>query len=86
MTRQNPYQRKIGFLVTEELYNRFCRQFEWGERSKIFVRVIEWLTEKVEKHGKEALVVLLREENFDKLVKMLKEDASCRGEKDGDYK
>ena len=60
----------------EELYQRLNRLFEWGERNRVLVNVLEWLCEKIEKHGRNALVVLLREDKFDELVTMRRHDGN----------
>lgn len=65
--------RRISIQVDEELYQRVNHLFEWGERNRVLVNVLEWLCEKIEKHGKEALIVLLRDKHFEELVKMGRE-------------
>lgn len=65
-----PYYRKISIQVPEELYERLQKNFEWGERNRVLNRVLEWLCEKIEKHGSNALAVLLREDKFEALVQM----------------
>lgn len=65
-----PNYRRISIQVDEELYQRLNRNFEWGERNRVLVNVLEWLCEKIEKHGHNALIVLLREDKFDELVSM----------------
>lgn len=62
--------RRVSIQVDEELYQRLNRLFEWGERNRVLVNVLEWLCEKIEKHGRNALVILLREETFDELITM----------------
>lgn len=69
-----PDYRRISIQVDEELYQRLNRLFEWGERNRVLVNVLEWLCEKIERHGRKALVVLLREDKFDELVRMRRED------------
>lgn len=66
--------RRISIQVPEELYQRLGRCFEWGERNRALLRLIEWVCEKIEKHGKDALIIFLREDEFDKLVKMTKDE------------
>lgn len=68
--------RRISIQVDEELYQRVNKLFEWGERNRVLVKVLEWLCEKIEKHGKNALIILLREENFNELITMRKEDGN----------
>lgn len=67
---RDPYNKKISILVPMELYNRMTNCLEWGERNKVFLRVFEWMIEKIEKHGTEALILLLRENDMQKLVDM----------------
>lgn len=62
--------RRISIQVDEELYQRLSNCFEWGERNRVLTRMLEWLCEKVERHGKNALVVILREDDFGELVNM----------------
>jgi len=62
--------RRISTLVSEELYQRLQRNFEWGERNKVVHRVLEWLCEKIERHGRDALVLILREEDFTELANL----------------
>lgn len=62
--------RRISIQVDEELYQRLSKCFEWGERNRVLTRMLEWLCEKVERHGKNALVVILREDDFGELVNM----------------
>lgn len=71
-----PDYRRISIQVDEELYQRLNRLFEWGERNRVLVNVLEWLCEKIERHGRKALVVLLREDKFDELVRMRGEDGN----------
>lgn len=71
-----PDYRRISIQVDEELYQRLNRLFEWGERNRVLVNVLEWLCEKIERHGRKALVVLLREDKFDELVRMRREDGN----------
>ena len=71
-----PNYRRISIQVDEELYQRLNRLFEWGERNRVLVNVLEWLCEKIERHGRNALVVLLREDKFDELVTMRKHDGN----------
>lgn len=68
--------RRISIQVDEELYQRLNRLFEWGERNRVLVNVLEWLCEKIERHGRNALVVLLREDKFDELVAMRRHDGN----------
>lgn len=68
--------RRVSIQVDEELYQRLNRLFEWGERNRVLVNVLEWLCEKIERHGRNALVVLLREDKFDELVTMRKHDGN----------
>lgn len=68
--------RRISIQVDEELYQRLQKCFEWGERNRVLVRVLTWLCEKIEKYGQNALVVLLREDKFDSLVKMRDSDGN----------
>lgn len=67
---KDPYNKKISILVPMPLYNRMTNCLEWGERNKVFLRVFEWVVEKIEKHGVEALALLLREDDMQKLVDM----------------
>lgn len=69
---EEPLARKISIVIPQALYKRLDSLFERGERNRVLNRVIEWVCEKVESHGKEALIVLLREENFDSLVALHK--------------
>lgn len=62
--------RRISIQVDEGLYQRLSGCFEWGERNRVLTRMLEWLCEKVERHGKNALVVILREDDFGELVNM----------------
>lgn len=62
--------RRISVQVDEALFQRLNRCFEWGERNRVLTRMLEWLCEKVELHGKNALVVILREDDFGELVVM----------------
>lgn len=71
-----PNYRRVSIQVDEELYQRLNRLFEWGERNRVLVNVLEWLCEKIEKHGRNALVVLLREDKFDELVTMRRHDGN----------
>ena len=71
-----PDYRRISIQVDEELYQRLNHLFEWGERNRVLVNVLEWLCEKIERHGRKALVVLLREDKFDELVRMRIEDGN----------
>ena len=71
-----PNYRRISIQVDEELYQRLNRLFEWGERNRVLVNVLEWLCEKIERHGHNALVVLLREDKFDELVTMRKHNGN----------
>ena len=71
-----PDYRRISIQVDEELYQRLNHLFEWGERNRVLVNVLEWLCEKIERHGRKALVVLLREDKFDELVRMRREDGN----------
>lgn len=75
---RKPGMRQINIEVSEELYQRFNRCFEWGEKNRTLVKVLEWLCDKVERKGIHALLYLLRESNIDSLAKL--ED----GEKHGD--
>lgn len=68
--------RRISVQVDEELYQRINKLFEWGERNRVLVKVLEWLCEKIEKHGKNALIILLREDNFNELITMRREDGN----------
>lgn len=68
---KDPYTRKLGVLVPVDLYERINKCFEWGERTRVLNKVLEWVVEKIEKHGKGALVILLREDNFDELLKTM---------------
>lgn len=68
--------RRIAIQVDEELYQRLNRLFEWGERNRVLVNILEWLCDKIEKHGKNALILVLREDNFDELVRMVKTDGN----------
>lgn len=61
---------KLGIIIPIDLYNRLSRCFEWGERTRVITRILEWTCEKVEKHGKEALIVFLREGDLSELVCM----------------
>lgn len=69
---EEPLVRKISIVIPQPLYKRLDSLFERGERNRVLNRVIEWVCEKIETHGKEALIVLLREENFDSLVALHK--------------
>lgn len=68
--------RRVSIQVDEELYQRLNRLFEWGERNRVLVNVLEWLCEKIEKHGRNALVILLREKTFDELITMRRSDGN----------
>lgn len=63
------HYKRIAVLVPIELYHRMNRCFEWGERNRTLVRMIEWLCEKIETHGQSALMLILREGHLDDLVK-----------------
>jgi hypothetical protein len=41
--------RRVSIQVDEELYQRLNKLFEWGERNRVLVNVLEWLCEKIEK-------------------------------------
>lgn len=73
---KDPYTRKLGILIPVELYERVNKCFEWGERTRVLTRLLEWVVEKVEKHGKEALIILLREDKFEALLKKSEEKES----------
>lgn len=64
------HYRRVSIQVPEELYQRLNKAFEWGERNRVLTNVLEWLCEKIEKHGKNALIILLREETFEELLTM----------------
>lgn len=68
-----PHFRRVSIQVDEELYQRLNKLFEWGERNRVLVNVLEWVCEKIEAHGKNALVVLLREKDFNELLAMGRE-------------
>lgn len=61
---------RITVTVPRSLYQRLLNNFEWGERGRIISLVLNWICDKVEAHGKNALVLLLREGDLDELVRM----------------
>lgn len=71
---ERPTHRRITIQVTSDLYDRVWACFQWGERNRILVAMLEWLCDKVESHGNEALLLLLREQDFDSLVKMREDE------------
>lgn len=71
-----PDYRRVSIQVDEELYQRVNKLFEWGERNRVLVKVLEWLCEKIELHGRNALIILLREETFDELITMRKDNGN----------
>lgn len=75
------YNRKVGFYVSEELYQRLNHLIEWGERTRVLTKLVEWLCDKIEKHGTSAYVVLLKEDEVDQLL----ETKKSKEQKDGDY-
>lgn len=83
MSNEKKLMRKVGVIVPADLYDRLSRAFEWGERSRVLTRVLEWMCEKVEKHGKDALILFLREEDINAAVKM---GTNLEGAKGGDDK
>lgn len=68
---KEPY-RKISIQVPEELYERLQKNFEWGERNRVLNKVLVWVCDKVERHGSNALIILLREDEFEALLQMRK--------------
>lgn len=69
---EKPIYRRITIQLTNEQYERLNGVFEWGERNRVLSNLIEWLCDKVEVHGKNALIILLREQKFEELVTMSK--------------
>lgn len=63
-----PNYRRISIQVDEALYQRLNNLFEWGERNRVLVNVLTWMCEKIERHGKKALIIFLRENNFNELI------------------
>ena len=74
------HYKRLAIMVPIDLYYRMNRCFEWGERNRTLVRVLEWLCEKIETHGTAALMLLLREGKLDELVK---KGTVLEGERDG---
>ncbi len=52
--------RQLGMRVPEELYLRLQNNLEWGERNRIYIAVLTWVCDMIEKHGNNALIVFLR--------------------------
>lgn len=73
MRKQNkadPYNRRLSIVVPNDLYEKFYKHFEWGERNRVMVKVIEWIVNKVDEYGRDALFLLLRDGDLDQLVKL----------------
>lgn len=68
-TQSDPYNHRLSIVVPNDLYDRFYKQFEWGERNRVLVKVIEWIVNKIDEHGRDALFLLLREGDLDSLMK-----------------
>lgn len=65
-----PLQKKISILLPIDTYKRLDKLFERGERNRVVVNVLDWMCGKIERHGKDALIIFLREKDFDDVVRM----------------
>lgn len=71
MTKEkDPYTKRVSIAVPTPIYERLNTTLQWGERNRILVRLIEWMLDKIEAHGKEALILLLRESDLNDLLSM----------------
>lgn len=66
----DPYTKRISIAVPVNIYNRLNKTLQWGERNRILLRLIEWMLDKIDNHGKDALILLLRESDLNDLLKM----------------
>lgn len=71
----DPYYKKISLLIPNDTYERLNALFERGERNRVMVNVIDWMCDKIETHGRAALIVFLREKDFGEIVELGREDA-----------
>lgn len=80
--KADPYNHRLSIVVPNDIYERFYSQFEWGERNKVLVKVVDWITHKVEEYGQDALFLLLRDGDLDQLIKLSKlpKEASTNGD------
>lgn len=73
MAIEKPHYRRITVQLTEEQYQKLTDIFEWGERGRVLSNLIDWICDKVDIHGKKALIILLREKKFEELLTMKKD-------------
>lgn len=65
-----PYTKKISLILPIDTYKRLDKLFERGERNRVMVNVIDWMCGKIERYGKNALIIFLRDKDFDEAVRM----------------
>ena len=66
----DPYNKKISLILPIDTYKRLDKLFERGERNRVMVNVIDWMCDMIEKHGRAALIVFLRDKEFSSVVRM----------------
>lgn len=64
------HYKKISILLPNDTYERLNKLFERGERNRVVVNVLDWMCEKIERHGRDALIVFLREKDFNEVVRL----------------
>lgn len=64
-----PDRRRISIDVSEDLYNRLNRVFEWGERNRALTGILEFVVRAMEEKGVEALAVFSRTGKYTDLLK-----------------
>lgn len=69
-------RRRLSLDITEQLYDRLNKNFEWGERTKVVIGLLEYACDMVEKKGPEALAVFLRAGDFASLSRKVVEESS----------
>lgn len=66
----DPYNKKISLILPIESYKRLDKLFERGERNRVLVNVIDWVCDMIERHGRDALIIFLRDKDFTPVVGM----------------
>lgn len=73
------YTKKICFDLPIDTYNRLDKVLAWGERNRVMVHIVEWMLEKIDKHGQIALLLFLRNGDLSSICNLPeKEDGTDR--------
>lgn len=63
------FYRNLTVRVPNDFYDKLNETFEWGEKNRVILAVLEWVVEMIEKHGTEALIIFLRTKKYEDLIK-----------------